>query len=101
MFMVMVSTIIYIHTPLNRFILPQPLRPNTWPPSKIFKRSKQRICFAGKKGTGAAETMFYQSRIGRARMETRPSTEHTRCACMVTKSWGAPGEKKGQAKKVR
>jgi len=29
----MVSTIIYTHAPLNRSILPQPLRPNTWPPS--------------------------------------------------------------------
>ncbi|XP_070855158.1 uncharacterized protein [Drosophila suzukii] len=34
------------------------------------------------KGTGAAGTMLYQPCIGRARMETRASREHARCACV-------------------
>ncbi|XP_037731710.1 uncharacterized protein LOC119562568 [Drosophila subpulchrella] len=45
-------------------------------------RGQSRGLVLLEKGKGAAETMLYQSCIGRARMETRPSKEHTRCACV-------------------
>jgi len=76
-----VSTIVYIHAPLNRFILPQPLRPK--PGRRLgYLRGQSRGFVLLEKGTGAAETMLYQPCIGRARMETRPSKEHARCACV-------------------
>ncbi|XP_037731424.1 uncharacterized protein LOC119562333 [Drosophila subpulchrella] len=58
-----------------------PLRPK---PGRRLKylRGQSRGFVLQEKGTGAAETMLYQSCIGRARMETRPSKEHTRCACV-------------------
>jgi len=56
-----VSTIVYIHAPLNRSILPQPLRP---------VKAEDFVWL--EKGTGAAGIMLYQPCIGRARMETRP-----------------------------
>jgi len=89
----MVRTIIYIHAPPNRFIPPQPLR------SKVgrrlqYLRGQSRGFVLLEKGTGAAKTMLYQSCIGRARMETRPSKEHTPCACV----W-SPNPEKLQGKR--
>jgi len=77
----MVSTTIYINAPLSIY------------PSSVSKTEflaavlniyavKAEDLFCWKKGTGAAETMLYQSRIGRARMETRSSKEHMRCTCV-------------------
>jgi len=87
-----VGTINYIHAPLNRSILPQPLRPK---PGRRLKylRGQSRGVVLLEKGTGAAETMLYESCIGRARMETRPSKEHARSACV----W-SPNLKKLQGK---
>jgi len=77
-----VSTIVYIHAPLNRSILPQPLRPK--PGRRLgYFRGQSRGFVLLEKSTGAAETMLYQSFIGRARMETRPSKEHVRSACVI------------------
>jgi len=80
-FINIVSTIVYTHAPLNRSILPQPLRPK--PGHRLgYLRGQSRGFVLQEKGTGAAEIMLYQSCIGRARMETRPSKEHARCACV-------------------
>nr|XP_036668842.1 uncharacterized protein LOC118876872 isoform X2 [Drosophila suzukii] len=66
---------------LTQFILPQPLRPK--PGRRLgYLRGQSRGFVLLEKGTGAAETMLYQPCIGRARMETRPSKEHARCACV-------------------
>ncbi|XP_070852856.1 uncharacterized protein [Drosophila suzukii] len=63
------------------FILPQPSRPK--PGRRLgYLRGQSRGFVLLEKGTGAAETMLYQSCIGRARMETRPSKEQARCACI-------------------
>jgi len=76
-----VSTIVYIHAPLDRFILPQPLRPK--PGRRLgYLRGQSRGFVLQEKGTGAAEIMLYQPYIGRARMETRPSKEHARSGCV-------------------
>jgi len=64
-----VSTIVYIHGPLNRFILPQPLRPKPGRRLKCLRGRSRGLGFAGK---------GYRRRD---RMETRPSTENTR-ACV-------------------
>jgi len=83
--------LVYIHVPFNRSILSQPLRPK---PGRRLKylRGQSRGFVLLEKGTGAAETMLYQSCIGRARMETRPSKEHTQCACV----WSNPEELQGK-----
>jgi len=76
-----ISTIVYIHASFDRFILPQPSRPK--PGRRLgYLRGQSRGFVLLEKGTGAAETMLYQSCIGRARMETRPSKEQARCACI-------------------
>jgi len=76
-----VSTIVYIHAPLNRSILPQPLRPK--PGRRLgYLCGQSSGLVMLEKGTGAAETLLYQSCIGRARIETLPSKEHARCACV-------------------
>jgi len=76
-----VSTIVYIHVPLNRSILPQPLRPKPGLRLK-YLRGQSRGFVLLEKGTGAAEIMLYQPCIARARMETRPAKEHARSACV-------------------
>nr|XP_036677590.1 uncharacterized protein LOC118878651 [Drosophila suzukii]XP_036677595.1 uncharacterized protein LOC118878661 [Drosophila suzukii] len=77
----MVSTIVHIHSPLNRFILPQPLRPKPGRRLRYLRGQSRGFVFL-EKGTGAAETMLYQPCIGRARRETRASREQARCACI-------------------
>nr|XP_036677376.1 uncharacterized protein LOC118878476 isoform X2 [Drosophila suzukii] len=59
-----------------------PLRPK--PGRRLgYFRGQSRGFVLLEKSTGAAETMLYQSFIGRARMETRPSKEHVRSACVI------------------
>nr|XP_036677859.1 uncharacterized protein LOC118879007 isoform X1 [Drosophila suzukii] len=58
-----------------------PLRPK--PGRRLgYLRGQSRAFALLGKVTGAAETMLYQPCIGRARMETRASREHARCACV-------------------
>jgi len=57
-----VSTIVYIHASLDRFILPQPLRPKRG--RRLgYLRGQSRKFVLLEKGTGAAETMLYQPPI--------------------------------------
>ncbi|XP_037728637.1 uncharacterized protein LOC119559661 [Drosophila subpulchrella] len=76
-----------------------PLRPK---PGRRLQhlRGQSRGLVLLEKGTGAAETMLYQSCIGRARMETRPSKEHTRCACVCHLILRSSKGKEGTGQKV-
>nr|XP_036675974.1 uncharacterized protein LOC118878231 [Drosophila suzukii] len=80
------------HCGLYKGLINIPLRPK---PGRRLKylRGQSRGVVLLEKGTGAAETMLYESCIGRARMETRPSKEHARSACV----W-SPNLKKLQGK---
>nr|XP_036678056.1 uncharacterized protein LOC118879280 isoform X1 [Drosophila suzukii] len=69
------------HSGYYKGLISIPLRPK--PGRRLgYLRGQSRGFVLLEKGTGAAETMLYQSCIGRARMGTRPSKEHARCACV-------------------
>jgi len=70
----MVSTIIYTHASLDRFILPQPLRPK--PVRRLgYLRGQSRGFVLLGKGTGAAEIMLYQPCIARCACVWSPNPE--------------------------
>nr|XP_036678132.1 uncharacterized protein LOC118879374 isoform X2 [Drosophila suzukii] len=70
-----------------------PLRPK--PGRRLgYLRGQSRVFVLLGKGTGAAGIMLYQPCIGRARMETRASREHARCA--RKEGTGQKGKQRGQ-----
>ncbi|XP_070854409.1 uncharacterized protein [Drosophila suzukii] len=72
---------LFTHSGYYKGLINMPLRPK--PGRRLgYLRGQSRVFVLLGKGTGAAGIMLYQPCIGRARMETRASREHARCACV-------------------
>ncbi|XP_036677320.1 uncharacterized protein [Drosophila suzukii] len=72
---------LFTHSGYYKGLINMPLRPKPGRRLGYLCGQSRGFVLLGK-GTGAAGTMLYQPCIGRARMETRASREHARCACV-------------------
>ncbi|XP_036678131.3 uncharacterized protein [Drosophila suzukii] len=84
---------LFTHSGYYKGLINMPLRPK--PGRRLgYLRGQSRVFVLLGKGTGAAGIMLYQPCIGRARMETRASREHARCA--RKEGTGQKGKQRGQ-----